>query len=447
MEANPGALCYGIGAARLFSFRLAAARPICCRSTKMNRDVAQHKSRLLAIASGLLVLLVIGGGLLHPNAPATALTEAQARATREAAARQANATHDEATWQAFATYAPDKATQRAIQQLTATFLPTPTWFDAFATGEALDKMLTTSPTPGPTEPPSLYLQRPAGAGRLIGEGVGICGNQCYVENYWIEKTKDKFILVTAARRSDVTTGHTKAQVLVEWWSLNDQIDWTPPKGGNIFLVPVPAESVMIIDAIGEQLTLRTDDGTLLVFDVPSQQYISVPPPQLIARRQHEANGGTLFENSDVPFTRPRFSAANRWAGKNAQRQITVFAGAEGVSQSGMPLGTGVLAMVTSKGEPTVADAPQIYLLPEPVYRALRIFDVKGNQVALTDDGGGIYFFDLTTRQFFSQFDERAKAFYAPLFDPNLPISQATPAPVTPFAPPTPVSTSVYNAYP
>src|SRR5436190_16146552 len=145
----------------------------------MSRYVTQRKS-WLAIASGLIVLLVIGLGLLRENAPTLALTEAQANATRE-----------EATWRAFATYAPDKATQRAVQQLTATFLPTPTWFDAFATGEALDKMLTTSPTPGPTHPPPTYIQRPAGAGRLIGELEGFCASQCFAVNHWIEKTQDK----------------------------------------------------------------------------------------------------------------------------------------------------------------------------------------------------------------------------------------------------------------
>jgi hypothetical protein len=415
----------------------------------MNTDVAHRKSRLLALASGLLVLLVIGEGLLHPNSPATALTEAQANATQEEAARQANATHEEATWRAFATYAPDKATQRAVQQLTATFLPTPTWFDAFATGEALDKMLTTSPTPGPTDPPTLFFQRPAGAGRLIIPLMSFCGHdlQCSAKNFWMEKTQDKFITVYAGSRFNEFTDAYEALIEIEWLALGNRN--APIKGGGVFLTPVTAQDLIILDVVGEQLLLRTNEGTLLLFDVPSQQYISVPQSQLAARMQHQVDGGAIVEKNDVPFTRPGFSALNRWSGKNAQGRITVFAGADGGSSNNLSLGKGVLAVVTSKGEPGAADPPQLYYPPQAVQAALWIFDVKGNRVALLDPRGGKYFFDLATRQFFSQFDERANVFAAPLFDPNMPTSQATPAPVTPFVPPvsTPVLTAGSNAYP
>jgi hypothetical protein len=402
----------------------------------MNRYPAQHKrkARILAIASGLIVLLVIGGGLLRENQTATALTEAQATA-------------EEATWVASANEEPDKATQRALQQLTATFLPTPTWFDAFATGEALDKMLTTSPTPGPTNPPTLFFQRPAGAGRLILPEMRSCGYylQCYPVNFWMEKTQEKFIVVYAGGRLPDPAAHiTEGLIYVEWWSLTKH---GKLPGGGIFPVPIPAQYVMIVDAIGEQLTLRTDDGTLLVFDVPSQQYISVPQPQLTTRSQHPVNGGLVVENRDLPFSLPGFRAVNRWSGPHAQGRITLFAGVDSGMNKAFGIGMGKLAIVTSKGEPTAVDLPQVYSPPERVHRGLWIFDMKGNWVMLLDQVGNTFFFDLTTRQFFSRLDERAKAFTAPLFDPAMPISQATPQPVTPFIPPTPVSTPVLNAYP
>jgi len=405
----------------------------------MNRYLAQRKrkARLAAMASGLLVLLVIGLGLLQENTSTLALTEAQAYAT-----------HEEATWRAFATYAPDKATQRAVQQLTVTFLPTPTGFDAFATGQALDKMLTTSPTPGPTDPPPMFIQRPAGVGRLIISASQTCGYnlKCNPQDFWVEKTRDKFITVYAGHYVH-SNGSLEAQLYIEWSALSDH-QLLP--GGGVFPVPIPAQDVRIVDAIGEQLTLRTDDGTLLIFDVPSQQYISVPQPQLTARSQRQANEGAVIENSNVPFTLPGFRAINRWSGKNAQGRITIFAGADSGMNKDFGIGKGKLAIVTSKGEPTAADLPQVYSVPEMVYGALWIFDMKGNLVALRDHGGDIFFFDLTTRQFISRLDERmSQVFGAPLFDPNMPISQATPQPVTPFVSllPTPVLTAVSNAYP
>jgi len=240
------------------------------------------------------------------------------------------------------------------------------------------------------------------------------------------------------------TAHmTEGLVYVTWLSLSKQ---EPLRGGGIFPVPVPAQEVMIVDVMGEQLLLRTNDGTLLVFDVPSQQYISIPPTQLTARGQREANGGTVVENSDLPFIRPGFRALNRWSGKTAQGRITVFAGTDRGSSDNLNLSKGVLAVVTSKGEPGAADLPQLYYPPQ-AQSALWIFDVKGNLVVLRSQRGGTYFFDLATRQFFSQFDERVNVFTAPLFDPTMLISQATPAPVTPFIPPAPVSTPVLNAYP
>src|SRR5207245_2751658 len=121
-------------------------------------------------------------------------------------------------------------------------------------------------------------------------------------------------------------------------------------------------------------------------------------------------------------------------------------------------GTGTLAVVTSQGEPTAADGtspsgdpPQVYSPPgtagEEARGALWIFDVKGNLVALLDHGGNKLFFDLTTRQFFSESDEQAKVFAGPSPYEDLPLAQATPEPVTPFAPPTPVATPISTAYP
>lgn len=401
----------------------------------MNRYWAQRKSWLVALASGLIVLLVVGGGLLRENPTTLANSAATATAL----------TREQADLLTMAVEAPDKATQNAILELTITRGPTPTWFDKMAT-EAI--LLTTSPTPWPTEPsaPWPFIQRPAGAGRLVLPEMGICGHShtCRPRNFWVEKTKDKFIVVYAGHHFPGISA--EALLYIEWWPLSDSDSM--PKGGGRFPVPIPAQDVMIVDAVGEQLTLRTDDGTLLFFDVPSQQYISVPAPQISARAQHQANVGAIIENSDVPFTRPGFRAANRWAGKSGKGQITVFAGVDNVSSEDYFARRGMLAVVTSKGVPTVADAPQVYYPPEPVLGALWIFDVKGNLVALVDRGNHRFFFDLATRQFIDGLDaEKIKAFTAPLFDENMPIANATPQPVTPFIPPMPVSTPGPSAYP
>lgn len=396
----------------------------------MNRYLAQRKRKawLMTLASGLMVLLVIGVGLLQENAPTLALTEAQVYATAR-----------EATWVAIAKDAPDKATAHAIENLTLAALPTNTPFDKMAT---IASELTTSPTHEPTLPHTLLIQRPAGAGRLVAAPKRMCGEynfHCGVHNLWLEKVKDKFIVVTAASRS-YSDGSSEAILIVEWQSLDDQKQIA---GGGVFPVPVPAWGVMIVDANGEQLTLRTNNGELLIFDVPSRQYIFLPPPQLSARAQHQVEGGTLTEKSDVSFSLPEFNAFNRWSGKNAKGRLTIFAGG---SNKDFGLGKGRLAIVTSGGEPTAADVPQVYTPPDPNARgALWIFDVKGNLISLVDWDGHEIFFDLAKRQFVSVREAWPKLFTAPLFDPNMPIFQVTPAPVTPFTLGAP--TPVLNAYP
>jgi len=406
----------------------------------MNHHGAQRKAGLAALASGLILMLVIGGELLRANPTTSANNAATATALSEVQQTQI----------AVRLHNHDKDTQEAILELTGSPPPTPTPFDKLATLAAMEQLLTqnavTSPTPRPTEPNPVF-QRPAGVGRLVLPGMGICGfrMKCIPEDLWIEKTKDKFITVYAGTEIHID-GSIQAELAIEWDSLSDRMLMP---GGREFPVPFPSQDVKIVDVIGEQLTLRTDDGTLLFFDVPSQQYISLPPSQLTARKQHPIEVGEITEDSNVPFTLPGFSAVNRWSGKNAQGRITVFAGAEGGISGNSDRDKGRLAVVTFKGEPTATDVPQVYSLtgPYPERGALWIFDVKGNRVALLDEVGNKFFFDLTTRQSFSESDDRAKIFTAPLAYENLPLAQATPALVTPFVPPPPVSTPVSNAYP
>jgi len=385
----------------------------------MNRYFSQRKFWMVCIGGGLIVFLVMGLVLFRENATALAGNEATATAMKRGPL--------ETWWAMMAKMAPEKVTAVARHNATLQALHPnpPTWtpFDKVATAE---KMLTSPPTKAP---PSyvLFLQRPAGAGRLIGGMWGVCGNQCYIRNAWVEKTKDKFIVVYAARGAWRDPDPPQAQVVIAWLSLSDQ---KPIPGGGIFPAPIPAQSIVIVDAVGEQLVLRTNDGNTLAFDVPSQQFISAP--QLTTLPQRQADAGIVTEDSDVPFSRPGFRAIDRWFGKNGNDQVTVFAGVEGQGAKDLDLGPGVLVVVASRGQGG-DDTPMVYYPPEPAESALRVFDVKGNLVALVSWGGGEFFFDLSTRQFVPLWDAKAKAFlHAPLFDSSMPIADATPQPVIPL---------------
>jgi len=48
-------------------------------------------------------------------------------------------------------------------------------------------------------------------------------------------------------------------------------------GPDIYQVPAAVQEVRVIDAVGERLTLRADDGTLFYFDVPTRQWVPPAP--------------------------------------------------------------------------------------------------------------------------------------------------------------------------
>jgi hypothetical protein len=207
---------------------------------------------------------------------------------------------------------------------------------------------------------------------------------------------------------------------------------------------------MIVDADGEQLTLRTDDGTSLVFDVPSQQYVSVA--SITALTQRPAGGGMVVDNSDVPFTLPGFSAVNNWSGDNGGGQITVYAGANGGSKKELEVGQGMLAIVDSQGQSIATNAPEVYYPPSKAYGAWQILDEKGDFIDLVDWAGDEFIFDLAARQFVERWETKASFLDAPLYDDSMPTSDATPQPVVPFvvtpsvfvnAPSTPAAPTAY----
>jgi hypothetical protein len=48
-------------------------------------------------------------------------------------------------------------------------------------------------------------------------------------------------------------------------------------GPDIYQVPAAVQEVRVIDAVGERLTLRADDGTLFYFDVLTRQWVPPAP--------------------------------------------------------------------------------------------------------------------------------------------------------------------------
>jgi hypothetical protein len=308
--------------------------------------------------------------------------------------------------------APEKATGLALERATRDAPVTPVT-------ETIFDLLTRQPTPYPAKA-ALLLQREAGNGRILENLLlGSCGGGCGITNIWIKQTNEDLVYVEAEAQFNIITNPRRAILFVQSYS---RADGTLTHGAG-FRTPIAADSFMIVDAVGDQLLLRTQNGTPLVFDVAAQQYIS--PTAASVGLQRSLAQGMVVENGDAPFSQPGFHAWNRWSGSFNGQQMTLYAGGQDVAGGQAGEQTGRIALVASSGAPTAADTPQFFDVPNFRRRA-RVFDVKSNLVALVSAGEWAVF-DLQARRFVPPDDPSVKVFLAP--DPFA--SLPTPLPPTP----------------
>jgi hypothetical protein len=248
--------------------------------------------------------------------------------------------------------------------------------------------------------------------------MGACGTGCLITNAWIKQTKENLVYVEAEAHPNVITSPRQAFLFVQWYSL---ANGTVTRGAG-FQTPIAAKSFLIVDAIGDRLLLRTQDGTPLVFDVAAEQYLSTTISS--ATLQRPLAQGTVVESGELSFSQPGFYGWNRWSGPFNSRQLTIYAGSQNPIQ-GYANEPGRIGVVDSAGS-TGASAPQFYDVPN-FRHAARVFDIQGNLVAFVGFGGELAVFNLQTRQFVPADDPSTKVFYAP--DPLA--SLPTPLPPTP----------------
>ena len=97
----------------------------------------------------------------------------------------------------------------------------------------------------------------------------------YTLNQWVERENQQgnSVLVCAGSKSpreDPQQGIIGILVQVP-------NSGTIVSGPNLYLTPLRAGAVQVIDAVGERLTLRADDGTLFYFDVLTRQWVTPTP--------------------------------------------------------------------------------------------------------------------------------------------------------------------------
>ena len=121
-------------------------------------------------------------------------------------------------------------------------------------------------TPWPTEP--IY---PAGSGYIYEDGWNVhFASLMVTANNWHMTVGNQTTIVYAGREG-VRGNREQGVVLV---AAQDPITYEITSGPDLYETPVQAGIVRIIDAVGDRLTLRAENGTLFYFDVTSRQWVN-----------------------------------------------------------------------------------------------------------------------------------------------------------------------------
>lgn len=252
----------------------------------------------------------------------------------------------------------------------------------------------------PTEPPipitpfkETRLRRIAGDGILIEGFLGRNSPQVFDQtNTWYEKRGNQFIFVHGGVWRDASPDRSHSAVAVDVSDLAGQ--WLP--GGGIYEAPIQAGELTIVNANGALLTLTTSGGELLFFDVPSRSFIKPSADIVATSAQWKAGPGKIVEKRGSPYN-VSYIVNDHWFQENNGKRLSVFSG-----RTRGEIGQGVVMIVTSLGEPSLSDQPEVYVVPNFTAsdtENLRIFTVSRDKVILVAKRGGEYVFDLTAKKF------------------------------------------------
>lgn len=279
-------------------------------------------------------------------------------------------------------------------------------------------------------------RRAAGSGVIIfGVPSRISPTVFFQTNTWYEKKVDTYIYVFAGanRASGNPEDLSEGAIFVDVLSANREII----PGGGVYPTPVKAGPVTIVDANGEQLTLSTQDGHVFFFNLASRKYINPPGLQNNIPAKRGIGNGFIVEDGRSPFSVQFYKFENQWFKDNNGKRITVFIGKENGAN-----GRGAVMVVESLGEPTSSDNAQVFFTTSQS-SALRVFDIKNNQLILVNVRGEAYTFDLDTYLLsgpillYTPDDSRLATLEAPIQINPAPTVTKMPEPVATLTPPQP----------
>ena len=124
-------------------------------------------------------------------------------------------------------------------------------------------------TPGP-HPNVSFPTQVAGAGIIVPVGCGM-EYKAWVRSSsrWSELVNNRVVVVCAGSSPHLGL-HNQGAIMVETTDTEGAVIGGP----DTYNTPTQAGAVQVIDAVGERLTLKAKDGTLLYFDVPSRRWVN-----------------------------------------------------------------------------------------------------------------------------------------------------------------------------
>ena len=301
--------------------------------------------------------------------------------------------------------------------------------------------------PTPAEPEGEHsaplFSRPAGDGVIIETSFSPFHSNYRIQNYWFARTGDQEIAVYAGGQRDAFTNGEALSDDISWpgvllVNVADSTGKILPEEGGSYSTPINVGPVRIVDATGSRLTLAARNGAAFVFDVAARQFVST---EMNAPVNRIAGPGTLVESGNTPYEVDGYRFTNYWyKDREDATRITVMAGEKDGDKQGA-----FVIVISSPGDTTLVVEGVAYLTP--VGEALRLVDADEENLTLVSDGGLIFVFDLTTRQFVSSPIGNADNAPVILLNTAAPDYVTRTPTLTPTPRPTRTPLPTYNPYP
>lgn len=238
-------------------------------------------------------------------------------------------------------------------------------------------------------------RREVNGGKIIEVHIAPLINKLVViSNYWYKKLDNgnELIVYAGVKKSSANTIESSFQTLVIVNTVTPNYEIVIEESGE-YSLPGLSEPIRIVDAEANQFTLVTNSGRTFIFDLNKKEFLELTD-NLPYKRLVE--NGWVVETGLVSFPSHDLVIHNHWHKEENGIKIVAMAGAK-ISNPKQ----GIIQIQVFSSENSQEPSQEFIYLTPVLYGAVRISDIKNNQLMLTTDAEVQIIFDMTNQEFLS----------------------------------------------